>query len=291
MGLYPDAPKVPCVVGYEVSGTIDRLGEGADGAGFAVGDRVLAMPKFGGYADVLALPSAQVMKMPASMSFEDGAAMPVVYLTAHHMMFQVGVLHPGSTVLVHSAAGGVGIAAVQLAKWRGCVVLGVASSAKHAFLRTIGVDHPIEPEGYASAARAIVGDRGVDLVLDPVGGRSWTEGYDLLGPCGRLVAFGMSAVASGSRRSLLHAISALMQVRKTSPRQLMDDNKTIAGVNMGRLFHRVDLLRPQLAALGELYEQGVVKPHVARTFPFDEAPAAHQFIHDRKAIGKVLLVP
>jgi NADPH:quinone reductase-like Zn-dependent oxidoreductase len=208
------------------------------------------------------------------------------------MMFFTGTLRPGSTVLVHSAAGGVGVAAIQLAKWRGCVVLGIASASKHAFLRDLGVDHVIDSGAdYAAAARGAVGDRGIDLILDPVGGRSWTDGYDLLAPCGRLVAFGLSAAAAGSRRNLLHALSALLQIKKWSPRTLMDDNKTICGVNMGHLFERLDLLNPQLQALVELYEQGVVKPHVARTFRFDEAPAAHQYIHDRKAVGKVLLVP
>src|SRR5438094_2232073 len=108
VGLYPDAPKLPCVVGYEVAGTVDQVGAGV--TGFAAGDRVLAMPKFGGYTDVLAVPAGQASKLPDKMSFEEGAAMPVVYLTAHHMMIQTGNLRPGSRVLIHSAAGGVGLA-------------------------------------------------------------------------------------------------------------------------------------------------------------------------------------
>jgi NADPH:quinone reductase-like Zn-dependent oxidoreductase len=290
VGLYPDAPKIPCVVGYEVSGTVDRVGEGV--TGLAEGDRVFAMPKFGGYTDALAIGADQVVKIPARMSFEEAAALPVVYLTAYHMMLFTGVLHPRSTVLVHSAAGGVGIAAVQLAKMRDCVIFGVASKSKHDFLREIGVQHPIDAkEDYVAAVRAVVGDRGVDLILDPVGGRSWTEGYALLGACGRLVCFGLSAAAAGNKRDLLHALGAVMRIKKWSPRALMDDNKTISGVNMGHLFDRLDLLRPQLEELVALYEKGAIKPHVARTFRFDEAAAAHQFLHDRKAIGKVLLVP
>jgi synaptic vesicle membrane protein VAT-1 len=291
VGLYPDAPKIPCVVGYEASGTIDRVGAGV--TGLAEGDRVFAMPKFGGYTDVLVVPAAQAIRMPAAMTFEHAAALPVVYLTAYHMMFFTGTLRRGSTVLIHSAAGGVGTAAIQLAKTQDCVILGIASASKLAFLRELGVQHPIDSAAdVVSAVRAAVGDRGVDVVLDPVGGKSWSEGYDLLAPCGRLVAFGLSAAApAGTTRNLLHALGALLQIRRFSPRTLMDDNKTISGVNMGHLFHRLDLLTPQLHALVELYEKGLVKPHVARTFRFDEAPAAHQFIHDRKAVGKVLLVP
>lgn len=297
VGLYPDAPKIPCVVGYEVSGTIDRLGARDDSRenndnGLAIGDRVFAMPKFGGYTDTLVLPRAQVFKMPERMTFEEAAALPVVYLTAYNMMLFTGTLRQGSTVLIHSAAGGVGLAAIQLAKTRGCVILGTASRSKHDFLRAQGVAHPIDSSGdYAAAARAIVGERGIDLILDPVGGRSWTEGYKLLAPCGRLVAFGFSAAASGNKRNLLHALSILLQVKRWSPITLMNDNKTVTGVNMGHLFGRLDLLMPQFAELVRLYEQGLIKPHVDRTFKFEEAAAAHQFIHDRKAIGKVLLVP
>jgi NADPH:quinone reductase-like Zn-dependent oxidoreductase len=290
VGLYPDAPKLPCVVGYEVSGTIDRVGAGV--TDFAEGDRVCAMPKFGGYTDTLVVPTLQVMKIPAAMTFEEGAALPVVYVTAYDAMLFTGTLRPGSTVFIHSAAGGVGVAAIQLAKAKGCVILGTASPSKHAFLREQGVAHPIDSGGdYVSAVRAVVGDRGVDLILDPVGGKSWTEGYDLLAPCGRIVAFGLSAAASGNKRNLFQAVGALLGVKKWSPMQLMNDNKSITGVNMGHLFSRPDLLRPQFEDLVRMYERGEIKPHVSRTFRFDEAAAAHQFIHDRKAVGKVLLVP
>ncbi|HXX69135.1 MAG TPA: medium chain dehydrogenase/reductase family protein [Polyangiaceae bacterium] len=290
VGLYPDAPRPPCVVGYEVAGVVDGVGAGA--SGFAEGDRVLAMPKFGGYTDVLVVAASQVFKMPSRMTFEEGAALPVVYLTAHHMMIFTGALRPGSAVLVHSAAGGVGLAAIQIARSRGCTIFGTASASKHAFLREQGCQHPIDSAGdYVAAVREVVQDRGLDLVLDPVGGKSWREGYDLLAPCGRLVAFGLSAASSGKRRNLLHALGALLQVPKFSPMKLMDQNRTVAGTNMGHLFDRVDLLRPQFESLIAMYEAGTIAPHVAKTFRFDEAAAAHHFLHDRRAIGKVLLVP
>jgi NADPH:quinone reductase-like Zn-dependent oxidoreductase len=290
VGLYPDAPKVPCVVGYEVSGVIDQVGEGV--TGFAVGDRVAGMPHFGGYTDVIALSAEQVFKLPSAMTFEEAAALPVVYITAYNMMLFTGNVRPGSSILIHSAAGGVGIAAIQLAKIYGCTILGTASKSKHEFLRAQGCAHPLDSQGdYAAAARAIVGDRGIDLILDPVGGKSWTEGYDLLAPCGRLVAFGFSAAAAGKSRNLFHAATQLFKVKRWSPMRLMEDNKTISGTNMGHLFGRLDLLRPQFVELFKLYEEGKIKPHVDRTFRFDEAPLAHHHIHERKAIGKVLLVP
>jgi NADPH:quinone reductase-like Zn-dependent oxidoreductase len=290
VGLYPDAPKLPAVVGYEVSGTIDQLGDGVTNV--KEGARVLAMCKFGGYSDVIVVPASQAIPMPDSMSFEEGAAFPVVYVTAYNMMLWNGHLRPGSSVLIHSAAGGVGLAAIQIAKTRNCVILGIASKGKHDFLRENGCQHPIDASGdYVRAARDIVGDKGVDLVLDPVGGKSWTEGYELLAPCGRLVAFGLSAAATGNTRSIVNALKQVLSIKKWSPMKLMDDNKTISGTNMGHLFSRPDLIEPQLIALMEMHAKGELKPYVDKSFPFAEAGAAHQYIHDRKAKGKVVLVP
>jgi NADPH:quinone reductase-like Zn-dependent oxidoreductase len=241
VGLYPDAPKLPCVVGYEVSGVVDQVGAGV--TAFSEGDRVLAMCRFGGYSDLIALPQIQVRKLPERMSFETAAAFPVVYVTAYNMMLFTGNLRPGSSVLVLSAAGGVGVAALQIAKTRGCVVFGSASPSKHDFIRAQGCQHPLDSGAdFAPQVRAIVGDAGIDLILDPVGGKSWTEAYDLLAPCGRLVAFGLSAVAGGNTRNLFHALSQVLSVKKRSPMQLMDDNKTITGTNMGHLFNQVALL-------------------------------------------------
>jgi NADPH:quinone reductase-like Zn-dependent oxidoreductase len=290
VGLYPDAPPVPCVVGYEVSGVVDQVGKGV--TGFAEGDRVFGMPKFGGYTDTLVISQEQVFPMPKAMSFEQAAALPVVYVTAYYMMLFTGNLREGSRVFIHSAAGGVGLAAIQLAKTKNCVIYGTASPGKHAFLRDQGCDHPLDSGAdYAPALRALVGDRGVDLILDPVGGPSWKQGYDLLGPAGRIVCFGMSAAASGKTRSLFNALVQFMQIKKYSPMDLMNDNKTVSGCNMGHLFERIDLLRPQFEALLALYEEGKIAPHVDKTFPFEKAAEAHHFIHDRKAVGKVLLVP
>ena len=290
VGLYPDAPKLPCVVGYEVSGVIDAVGKGV--TKLAVGNRVFGMPRFGGYADTLVVKEAQAFVMPEAMSFEEGAALPVVYLTAHHMMLFTGNLRPRSRVLIHSAAGGVGLAAIQLAKMRDCEIFGIASKSKHAFIQAQGCQHPIDNDAdYMAEVRALTDGRGVDLVLDAVGGKSWTEGYELLAPAGRLVAFGLSAASSGKKRSLLHALGQVVQVKKWSPMKLMDDNKQVQGVNMGHLFGELEMLGEQFQALVAMYEAGQIKPHVDCSFKFSEAAAAHHHLHDRKAKGKVLLVP
>ena len=290
MGLYPEAPKPPCVVGYEVSGVVDQVGEGA--AGFREGDRVMAAPYFGGYTDTLVVPATQVFRLPEKMTFEEAGGLPVVYGTAHHMMLFCGNLRQGSTVLVHSAAGGVGLAALDLAKTRGCTVIGIASASKHAFLRERGCAHTIDHDAdYVAETRRIVGERGVDLVLDPVGGKSWREGFDLLGPCGRMVCFGFSTAVGGEKRNLLRAAINILRVPKFSPMDLMAGNKTVSGTNMAALFNRLDLLGTSFEDLMRMYERGEIHPHVDKTFKFEEAAAAHHYLHDRKAKGKVLLVP
>jgi NADPH:quinone reductase-like Zn-dependent oxidoreductase len=290
IGLYPDAPKPPCVVGYEVSGVIDAIGSGV--TRFAIGDRVIGMPRFGGYTDTLAISEAQVFHMPGKMTFEEAAAMPVAYLTAHHMMLFTGNLRRRSRVLIHSAAGGVGLAAIELAKTRDCEIYGIASAGKHQFLRERGCQHPIDSAAdYVAEVRRATGGKGVDLVLDSVGGKSWSQGYSLLAPAGRLVAFGLSAAAAGKQRNLVHAMLQLAQIKRVSPRVLMVDNKTISGCNMGQMFDELAMLAEQFEAVIALYEAGQIRPHVDRSFAFSEAAAAHHHLHDRKAKGKVLLVP
>ena len=192
-GLYPDAPKPPCVVGYEVAGVIDALGDGTQGR--AAGERVLAMTHFGGHADVVCVPAEQVLPMPDAMSFEEAAAMPVNYLTAYHMLFRVAVVRPGERVLVHMAAGGVGTAVLQLCRTVDDLeVFGTASAAKHDVLKAEGCAHPIDYHAtdYAAEVRRLTAGQGVDIVLDPLGGHDWRKGLKLLRPCGRLVAYGFA---------------------------------------------------------------------------------------------------
>ena len=200
-GLYPDAPKPPCVVGYEVAGVVDALGERVQG--LAAGQRVLAMTRFGGHADVVCVPAEQVLPIPDAMSFEEAAALPVNYLTAYHMLFRVAAVRPGERVLVHMAAGGVGTAVLQLCRTvDNLEVFGTASAAKHEVLRAEGCAHPIDYHAtdYAAEVRRLTRGEGVDIVLDPLGGNDWRKGLKLLRPCGRLVAFGFANLASGQRR-------------------------------------------------------------------------------------------
>lgn len=291
-GLYPDAPKLPCIVGYEAAGVVDALGEGTVGP--APGTRVVALCRFGAHADVVCVPANQVFVMPERMTFEEGAALPVVYLTAHHMLFRVAELRPGMSVLVHMAAGGVGLAALQLCRTVPDVVtFGTASGSKHDVIRQHGCDHPIDyrTTDYAESVRKLTGGKGVDLVLDALGGADWKKGYDLLRPGGMLVAFGFANMATGEKRNLFHVVGQLFTIPRFSPMKLMDDNRGVAGVNVGHLWNEIDMLTGQLERLVRLYKAGSIRPVIDRVFPFAEAAEAHRRIQERKNVGKVVLVP
>ena len=291
-GLYPDAPKLPCVVGYEVAGVVDAHGPDVDGP--AVGTRVLALVAFGGHADVVCVPEPQVVEIPEGFGFEEAAAVPVTYLTAYHMLFHTANVRPGQQVLVHMAAGGVGIAVLQLCRTVGDVVtFGTASASKHDVLRAEGCTHPIDyrTEDYAARVMELTGGEGVDVVLDPLGGRDWKRGMGLLRPAGHLVAYGFANAVTGQRRNLLRVLGQLAGIPRFSPVNLMDHNRTVSGVNLGRLWSRADLLRTELDALMALWQAGEIKPRVDSVFPFDRAADAHQQLTERRNIGKVVLVP
>lgn len=293
MGLYPDLPAMPVVVGYEVGGKVEAIGRGVDPSW--LGRDVFALTRFGGYADMVCVPEKQVFVRPEGMSAEQGAAIPVNYFTAWQLVVVMGGLKAGETMLVHSAGGGVGIAATQIAKHIGATVIGTASVAKHDALRQLGVDHLIDyrSEDFETRTREITKGRGVELVLDAVGGNSFKKGYRLLSPTGRLGMFGISSAAPGNRRSTVSMLRTIagMPWFQFMPVSLIDANKGVFGVNLGHLWGEVERIRGWAAQLLELWHQGVVRPQIDRTFRFDEAAAAHQYIHDRKNIGKVLLVP
>ena len=291
-GLYPDAPKPPCVVGYEVAGTIDALGDGT--TGLAVGDRVLALTAFGGHCDLLCVPAVSTFALPEGLGFAEAAAIPVNYLTAHHMLFHIGTVHPGCSVLVHMAAGGVGSAVFQLLSTVPDVVsFGTASAPTHDHLRALGCTHPIDyrSKDYVTEVRKVLGERGVDIVLDPLGGKDWRRSWDLLAPAGRMVAFGLANVISGEKRSFLRVLGQLIKTPRFTPLAAMDTNRTLQGVNMGHMWQETAMLRSQMEAVIRLWEEGVVRPHVHAQVPFSNAAEAHRMLEERENRGKVVLVP
>jgi synaptic vesicle membrane protein VAT-1 len=294
MGLYPDTPKPPFIPGLEIAGVVEKVMEGArrgEDDTLKAGDAVVALPHFNAYAEWVAVPASAVYRLPAGMPFDDGAAIPANYLTAHHAMFTMGNLQPRDRILIHGAAGGVGIAAVQLARAKGLVIFGTAGPAKQEYLRKIGVDHPIDYEktDFVEAVLKFAPD-GIEMVMDAVGGKSFADSYKCLGPTGRLVVYGFSAAAGpDGKRHWWRSLKAFAQMPRFSPLKLMGQSVSVIGVNLGQIQKRGALLRGELDELFRMYTAGRIKPEIGKTFPLDQAAAAHQYIHDRKNIGKVIL--
>lgn len=295
-GVYPDAPRPPSVVGYEVAGEVEAVGDGV--TGYEPGDRVIAGTRFGGYAELVTVPAgAQVLRLPEALSFEQGAAFPVNYATAYAALVIMAGLKPEERVLVHAAAGGVGIAATQIARRIGAEVFGTASARKHDAIRGFGVDHPIDyrTTDFAEEVRRLTGGEGVDVVLDAVGPSSFKRSYSLLRQGGRLVMFGLSEVQTGERRSLPALVKGLARMPlATMPwwksLALMNENKGIFGLNMLKWWDREGLDRA-IEPLREGLAAGELEPVVAASFPFERAADAHRYIAEARNVGKVVLVP
>jgi NADPH:quinone reductase-like Zn-dependent oxidoreductase len=296
VGLYPDAPKPPCVLGYEVAGTVDAIGEGV--ASFAVGDRVFAGTRFGGHAELVVVPEAQVLPLPERLSFEQGAAFPVNYGTAYAALIVMGSLREGDRVLIHAAGGGVGISATQIARNVGAEIFGTASPGKHEAIRAQGVDHPIDYRSldFEAETMRLTDGEGVDLVIDALGPASFRKDYRLLRAGGRMVMYGLSEATREGKRDLSATLKGLASMPlATYPwwksLNAMNENKGVFGLNMLKWWDREgNLDRVTEPLMGDL-EAGRLEPVVAEAFPFERAGEAHEFIAARRNVGKVVLFP
>jgi NADPH:quinone reductase-like Zn-dependent oxidoreductase len=291
-GKNPDTPPPPCVLGMEGAGVVQRAGAGVPES--LIGRRVAFLCQSGGQASVVCVPVSQVAELPEAIECHSAAALPVDYLTAHHMLFEVGHLRAGSHVLVHLAASSVGVAILQLCQSVPDVtVYATAPQGQHALLREEGCHHAIDYDvvDYAEEVRRLTRGHGVDLVVDPLGGRDWKLGYSLLRSAGILVACGMANANRGGTRSWASALREMWRMPRYSPLRLMRDNRAVAGVNLAQLFDRGPLLRRQFDALMRLAEHGSVRPRVAAVHPFSRADAGHREVALATTPGKVILVP
>jgi NADPH:quinone reductase-like Zn-dependent oxidoreductase len=295
-GLYPDAPKTPCVLGYEVAGEVESVGEGV--TDFKPGDRVMAGTRFNGQAELVVAPADQVLPLPERLSFEQGAAFPVNYGTAYAALIIMGSLREGDRILIHAAAGGVGIAATQIARNVGAEIFGTASPAKHDAIRAQGVTHAIDyrNQDFEAEVMRITGGEGVDLVIDAIGPASFRKDYRLLRSGGRLVMFGLSEAQPSGARSVPAALRSLVSMPlATMPwwksLNMMNENKGIFGLNMLAWWDREGNLDRATEPLLADLEAGRLEPVVAAAFPFDQAGEAHEFIGQRRNVGKVVLLP
>jgi NADPH:quinone reductase-like Zn-dependent oxidoreductase len=269
-----------------VAGVVDQ-----PGGGFKAGDRVGAITRFGGYSDTVVVPEDFVFPLPAALSFEEGAAIPVNYLTAWLMLVSQGNVKAGDKVLIHAAAGGVGQAALQICKWRGAEVFGTASAGKHARLKELGVDHCIDYHGqdFESEVKRLTSGRGVEIVLDAVGGDSYRKSYNCLAPLGKLMMFGVSSFSPAESRSLVAVAKGFLKMPSFKPIPLMNENRGVMGFNLGHLWDRRDMLRKAIGDILKNVESGVFKPLIDRSFPLERAGEAHAYLHAHKNFGKVVL--
>lgn len=290
-GLYPDGPKKPCVMGYEVAGNIESVGDGVDKE--LIGVPVVAMTRFGGQSEKVVVKESQLFEKPESLSFEEAAAVPVNYLTAYALLIAMGGLRKGESVLIHNAGGGVGLAALDIAKHIGAITYGTASPGKHEFLRERGLDHPIDyrNQDWLPALKQMTNGRGVELVIDPIGGGHWKKSYAALRSTGRMGMFGVSAASADGVAGKLKLVKAALQMPRFHPIGLLNKNRGVFGLNLGHMWHEPEKIAEWVQELMRGIAEGWIRPHVDKSFPFAQAGEAHSYMESRKNIGKVVLIP
>jgi len=289
LGIYPDAPALPCVLGYEVAGRVDETGPGVN---LKKGDRILSMTKFGGYSSHLVVPAENCVPIPAQMDSATATALGTQFTTAWYSAEEVVRLHKGDHVLIQAAAGGVGTALVQLARRRGCVIYGTASNPdKLKLLKELGVQHPINyrEKDFETEIRNLRGGKGLDYVFDSLGGTAFKKGMRLLQPGGRIVFLGAAEMA-GPKKSFVKMAKTAIGFGLISPIKLVSESKGVIGVNMYHVSQtRPDVLRECFVSLMDVVMKGEVRPILGKAFPARDIADAHELLGSGKSVGKVAL--
>lgn len=291
-GAIDNLPKTPFIMGFECSGEVEAVGEGV--TDLKVGDRVAAFAEYKAWAELVTVPAKHAYVLPASMSFDDAAAVLMNYVVAYSLLFDIGNLREKQTVLVHSVGGGVGHAVAQLCKTVPDVTLiGTASKNKHDALTNL-VTHLLDHSSdYAQEVTKISPD-GVDLVLDCLCGEDCKKGYGLLKPLGRYILYGTSCIVAGETKSFFSFAKSWWQVDKVSPIKLYDESKVISGFNLRHLLYQQgmhDYVKGVVAKVFDLYEKKKIQPVVDSSWAFEDVAEAMQKMHDHKNIGKLTLNP
>jgi NADPH:quinone reductase-like Zn-dependent oxidoreductase len=293
MGLYESAKKYvgwPITPGFEFSGVVRAAGPGADAA--MVGRTCMGLTRFGGYATHVVVPADQVVPVPAKLSMAEAAAFSAVHLTAWYALRELVRLRPGMRVLVHSAAGGVGMAAVQIAKLHGCHVVGVVGSAhKVEAVRALGADAVIDKRAeplWPAAER--VAPEGYQVVLDPNGVETLRQSYDHLAPGGRLVVYGFQTMLSQTGRTNYLALARdYVRTPRFSPFDMTTANKSVLAFNLSFLFAEKAMLAEAMAELtGWLAEGKLTAPRV-EVYALDHVARAQRALESGRTVGKLVL--
>ncbi|GLB63074.1 NADPH:quinone oxidoreductase [Dietzia sp. NCCP-2495] len=271
-GKYQISPQMPFVPGTEVAGVVRSAPEGS---GFTAGDRVCAFPGLTGFAEVVATAPEQVFPLPDTMTFVQGASLPMNVLTVHFALAHRGRLEAGETVLVHGAGGGIGIAATQFVVAKGARVIAVASTEeKRALALKAGASDAIAPEGFKDAAKELTGGKGVDVVVDPVGGDRFTDSIRALGQEGRILVIGFTAG----------------EIPTVKVNRLLLGNKSVVGVGWGEYWMtNPGYLQKQWAEVQPMLAAGDLDPLVGMEFPLEKTAEALELMDGRGALGKIVL--
>lgn len=273
-GFYPGGPKPPYIPGLEAAGVVESLGAEV-GDSISIGDRVVVLNS-GAHAEKVRANARACIRLPEGMSFEEGAAFPVQYLTAYHSLITLAHAAAGETVLIHAGAGGVGTAAVQISKLLGLRVIVTASTSdKRAKVMELGADAAVGYDEFEAAARDLTGGRGPDICLESIGGDVFRRSLGILPPLGRLVVYG----AAGKDPQPIDTLKLVFR------------SQSVMGFHLSAIFERSDLLVSSLTALLTWFAEGKIKTQIGHTFPLTEIRQAHELIASRQSYGKIVLVP
>ena len=289
MKLYPGGPKPGSVLGGEVSGIIDKIGEGVEGLN--IGEKVMGLSLNGSYSSQVCIDSDSVIKLPNNFQLDEAAAFPVVYITAYMMMFDLGNLQDGDTFLIHGAGGGVGTAAIQLAKTKNIKIIGTSSSWKHEKLGEMGVDKCIDYtiDDTEKEIMNFTNGKGVDLIIDPIGAKNWKSSYKVLAKMGKLIIYGDQNLVKGDKLKPFVAMKEMYSMPKYKPMDLMANNKSVMGYHLGRFQGHEWKVQRSINNLIKLVNDNDFHPIIDSKFSYKDVPKAHRHIQDRKNFGKVLI--
>ena len=286
--LYRDAPSLPFVPGYEVTGVVEKAPPGS----FRQGDRVVAFTRFGGYAQYVTAPLPAVAVLPEGIGFAEGTALATQYCTAWHAAADMANIREGELVLVHAAAGGVGIALTQIAHMRGATVIGTAGSEeKIKFLEETGVEYAVNyrEKDFEKEVPALTGGRLPDVIFDPVGGKNFSKSRKILSYGGRIVAYGASSQLS-LRKNPLAPLKLLFGFGFLHPVGLIVNSRGVLGVNVLKIAdHKPEVLQRTLQEVVHHTSEGKLNPLVGKEYAAEEIAAAHAFFESRQSIGKIVL--
>lgn len=286
-GLYPDAPKNPAVLGYDVAGTVSALGKNVQH--LRIGQQVIAMTRFGGYAEYAVSHHNGVCALPQGIDLASGTVLATQACTAYYCAEECTTLHKGDRVLIQAAAGGVGSILVQIAKHRGCYVYGTASTDKLAYLRDAGVDSPIDYTKEDFYQHIKSSGKDLDVVFDSLGGMSFKKANQLLGPGGKMICYG-AADQLASIKNKLKLLSLAYGFGLFSPISLLMQSKSIITINMLRIAdYKPNVFNEVLLQVVKMAELGIIKPRVSKIFSAKDISQAHDFVESRKSTGKVVL--